>query len=337
MGRRGRGMGGGRSGGFSGGHRAGGFRPGVGGGRGRSGRNRQPGGYGQVGGFGTRRSGMGGFGSMLPWFLLGRMGGCRRYGGNNPRGGGGCGGCGCLLPLLLVVLGFFILRPNISTSNIGNNTQVEVRESTVDREPIAEGLVNETAYYTDNAYWITNENELIDGMQSFYEQTNVQPHVYITEEINGDPNPAIEDVQAFTENLYDELFTDEAHVLLVFFESDQYSEQVSYHTAVGNEAEAVFDNEAQNILFDYLDAYYYSNLREEAYFSQAFEHTADHIMGQSGGLFQSSTSDSGINWSGIITGVLIFFGGLAIVIFLNNRRQKNKEAEIIDKDDDMTF
>lgn len=362
MGRRGRGMGGGgRSGGFTGGNRGGGFRPGIGGSSGRRGRSGgNPGGYGNVGGFGSgyRRRGFGGLGSMLPWFLMGRMsgGGRRRYGTGGP-GGGGCGGCGCLLPLIVIaIFGFLFMRNNSNTTTTNQQgAQTEVQKSTVDREPIDPNLVNETPYYTDQANWITNEAELISGMEHFYNQTNVQPHLYLTEEINGETNPDMEEVQAFTDDLYDELFTDEAHLLLVFFESDDYSNQVSYHTAVGNDAQKVFDLEAQTILFDYLNHYYYSDLTDEAYFSNVFEETADRIMGTSNGLFglgsssstsnsetanqESEDSSSGINWLSIIGGVAIFLIILAVISFFVNNRQKSQEAEILNnkKDDDLDF
>ena len=337
MGRRGRGMGGGGRSGSFGGSRSGGFRPGVGGGRGRSGRG-QSGGFsgrnvGGFGGTGYRRSG--GLGSMLPWFLLGRMGGGRRYGG----GRGGCGAGGCLLPIIVMaIFGFlFMGGQNNSTTQ---NSHVDVRESTIQREPISEGLVNETSYYTDQVNWIVNDNELIPGLQHFYEKTNVQPHVFMTDNIDGETNPDINDVQMYTEELYDELFDDEAHALLVFFENDAYSQQVSYHTAVGKEAEKVFDDEAQEILFDYLDYYYFSDLSEESYFSTAFKDTADRMMDTSSGLFSSSASDSGdglfssLNWGSIGLGVIGFLAVLGIITFIMQRRQKSEEADIIGKDDD---
>lgn len=340
MGRRGRGMGGGRSGGF-GGSRGGGFRPGVGGGRGRSGRGgRNTGGFGNSGGFGYRRPRRG-FGSVLPWFLMGRMsGGGRRY-GRGPGGGGGCGGCGCLIPLVFIVILGLVFAGNQSTNTVNQGeVQTEVRDSTIDRQPIDEGLVNPTPYYTDQANWITNEAQLTEGMEHFYEKTNVQPHLYLTEEIDGDVNPAIEEVQVFTQNLYDELFTDEAHALLVFFENDVYDEQVSYHMAVGQDAEEVMDEEAQNILFDYLDRYYFTDLTDEDYFSMAFEHTANDIMDTS--VFSSSESadtdsSAGINWLGIVGGVVIFLLVLGVITYFINNRQKAEEGEIIGKDDDMDF
>lgn len=341
MGRRGRGMGGGgrRSGGFSGGRRSGGSRRGIGGGRGRSGRGqagrstgRNTGGFG--GGYRRRR----GFGSWLPWFMLGRMGGGRRRG---DRGGGGCGGCGCLLPIIVIaIFGFLFMGGQNSNNNITTqNNQVSVRESTVEREPISEGLVNETSYYTDQANWIVNENELLPGLEYFYDETNIQPHLFITDSIDGETNPIFDDVEAYTHELYDQLFDDEAHLLVVFFENDAYDEQVSYHASVGEDAAQIFDDEAMNILFDYLDYYYTSDLSEEQYFSTVFEETADSMMDTSSGVFGSSdsSSDNGINWGNIGTGVVITVAVIVIIVVIVQKRQQSEEAEIIDNDDDMSF
>ena len=339
MARRGRGMGGGRGGPRMGGGRAGGFRQGVGGGRGRSGRGGGPnkGDYRPRPGYSRPRGGFG-FGSFLPGFLLGSMtGGRRRYYGP----GGGCGGCGNGLGCGLFVLLLFILAITLLNNSDNPNfdfnqaePQVQVRDSTIDRDPIPEGLVNETDYYTDQVNWITNPDELTEGMEVFYDLTNIQPHLYLTDEIDGETNPEFQEIQNFTQDLYDQLFTDEAHLLLVFFEGDNYERGVSYHTAVGSEAHKIFGDEAQGILFDYLDYYYYSDFSEEDYFSTVFEKTGQDMMDVSPSIFTSDSSETQISWPRIIFGVLIVLLVIGLIIYFFNRRQKNQEAEIIEPEDD---
>ena len=83
-------------------------------------------------------------------------------------------------------------------------------------------------------------------------------------------------METFSSALYDQLFTDEAHLLLVFQDADGH-----YFPWVitGAQAKQVADNEAVTILFDYIDRYYYdSNLSSEDFFSKAFESTADRMM-----------------------------------------------------------
>jgi hypothetical protein len=137
--------------------------------------------------------------------------------------------------------------------------------------------VNETGYYTDDAGWIGNETQLLSGMKHFYEKTGVQPYLYITDNINGSNSPTSEDLKAFANSKYDELFTDEAHLLLVFFEYGSNSQYMDWYVT-GTQAKQVIDTEAGDILLDYLDRYYYQNMSDEEFFSKSFSDAADRIM-----------------------------------------------------------
>lgn len=200
------------------------------------------------------------------------------YGG--PSGGGGCGtGCGTAM-ITLLVLGFifFLLIPLMSSGGSSSSgSSSSITRSTIEREPLPAGSVNETDYFTDEAGWIESQTEMIDGLRYFYQETGVQPHVYITESINGSSSATIADVEAFAATLYDELFTDEAHLLLVFYEGTPNNYITQYVT--GTQAKQVIDTEAADILLDYIDRYYYeSNLTDAQFFSKAFRDAADRIM-----------------------------------------------------------
>lgn len=280
------GFGGGRGGGRSfGGSRGGGSRLGGGSSAGRGGRGRSSGSGGGFGGGGYNRPRSGGYWGPRPFFGgYGGYGGYGRYGRRRyNRGGGGCGGCGCLAPIIMLIAVLFIFNFAWSLFPGSNNTTavetVQVNSSTIEREPIEAGLVNETPYYVDNLSWIRDASALEDGLRYFYDKTNVQPVVYITDNINGDPNPTPEEIDAFANQVYDELFTDEAHLLLVHFENyDYYTYEFSYHTVYGSQAKVLMDNEAEDILFDYLDYHYRRDISEEEFFSEAFKDTADRIM-----------------------------------------------------------
>lgn len=289
-GRGGGSFGGGRGGGSSfGGSRGGGQRLGGGSSLGRGGRgggpsrpssgNQRPGG---TGGFGGYRPG--GFFGPRPFF--GGWGG--GYGRRRPYrrggcGGGGCGGGGCLSGVILLFAIMMILNifgsrtPSTNNSSTGETQQISA--STIEREPIREGLVNETSYFQDEVGGIRNASELENGLRYFYDQTNIQPFVYIMDNLNGDPNPDPEEINAFASNLYDELFTDEAHLLLVHFDNwDSYDYDFSFHTIIGSDAHILMDDEAENILYDYLGYHYYSDLEDSAFYAQSFRDTADRIM-----------------------------------------------------------
>jgi hypothetical protein len=148
--------------------------------------------------------------------------------------------------------------------------------STVERVALPPGSVNETGYYTDNLGWINNETKLISGLKHFYKETGVQPYLYLTDTINGSHSPTESELESFANSLYDELFTDEAHLLLVFFEYD--NRYMDWYVA-GTQAKSVIDREAADILLDYIDRYYYeNNLGDEEFFSKSFSDAADRIM-----------------------------------------------------------
>lgn len=288
MGRAGQGGGfsGGRSGGFSGGGRSsGGF---SGGGRrsgGFSGGGRSRGG-GSFGGYSPRpappppRPQIGGWGWGWGWGLprtrtvIINNGGGGGYGG--PTGGpppperrNGC--LSAVLTAALVVLVLCIVLVIVGSFSDGGS----VSASTVRREALDIDLVNETGYYTDELGWIVNERELTAGMRDFYRRTGVQPYLYLTERVNGSASPTAQAIGDYAARLYDELFTDEAHFLVIYQEAG-WNYMVGY--AVGSQAKTVLDDEAIGIFRDYLDRYNASDLSDEEYFGTVFQRTGERIM-----------------------------------------------------------
>lgn len=291
MGRAGGGSGGGRSGGFSGGGRgSGGF---SGGGRGyggfsggsvSGGRSR---GGGSFGGYQPRpapppsRPPMGGSFWGWGWGLPRTRTVIINNGGGGGYGGGPAGGPppperqdGCLsvaLTAALVVIALCIILVVAGSFDGGGS----VSASTVKREALDIDLVNETGYYTDQLGWIVNERQLISGMRDFYHRTGVQPYLYLTERVGGSSSPSAQEIGDYSAQLYDQLFTDEAHFLVVYQEFDgQY--MVGY--TVGSLAKTILDDEALGIFRDYLDRYYYDDLSDEEFFSTVFQKTGERIM-----------------------------------------------------------
>ena len=279
MGRSG-GSGGGRSGGFSGGSRGGGgFSGGSFGGGGRSS-------GGSFGGFsghsgGGFRPGGGSYHSGGGGFYPGGMG--RPSGGGGGCGCGGCMGGGCFTTILAVMAVLFVLSMIFgvvsevggTVSSMGSSTSSgSVAKSTVEREPLPASASNETGYYTDEEDWFSRPSTLESGLKHFYQKTGVQPYVYVVGSSHG---TTISALQAFSDEQYDVLFTDEAHYLMVFY--DNGSGGYSWAYTVGSQAKTVMDNEANEILADYIDRYYYDNtITDEEFFSLSFEKTADRIM-----------------------------------------------------------
>lgn len=174
--------------------------------------------------------------------------------------------------IFIAVIFMFIAMPAIYKSN-------PITVSTVDREPLPAGSVQETDYYTDTLFWFGNDTQLLNGMKHFYQKTGVQPYLYITDTVDGSRNPSSSQMEEFAGALYDELFQDEAHLLLVFQDADgHYTDWV----ITGVQAKQVVDDEAVNILLDYVDRYYYdTNMDESMLFGKSFSMAADRMMSKS--------------------------------------------------------
>ena len=251
MGRSG-GGGGFRGGGFSGGGRSsGGFSGGFGGGRSRG------------------RSGVshGGFRNRM--VIINHSG---RYYGGGGGGQGGGSGLGAVVAAGVIVL--FLLLFIISLTG-GSLFGGGIARSTVEREKLPASAVQQTEWYTDaDGSWIGNPSVLERGLRTFYEDTGVQPYVYIL------PNGETRQVSELTrraEDLYPQLFADEGHFLLVFCDDDRGSYNCGY--TVGSQAKTVMDDEAIGILADYLDRYYNDmSISEEEIFANAFADTGARIM-----------------------------------------------------------
>ena len=197
-----------------------------------------------------------------------------------PQNGGANGGksnkgCSTLFVILGIVLAAIVLFNVVSCSMGISSSDSGITSSTVAREALPAGTAIETAYFTDDDHdWIDRPSHLEDGMRHFYQLTGVQPYLYILP--NG-TTTSIQELTQLAETLYGQLFTDEAHFLLVFCDDGYGSYNCGY--VVGSQAKTIMDDEAINVLADYLDRYYNDlSLTEEELFSQAFAHTADRIM-----------------------------------------------------------
>ena len=234
--------------------------------------------FGSRGGFGgsSRRSSFGGGGFRPSVPPPPRFGGFRpppprrRYYGG---GGGGCG-CGSVLAVAIVV-GIIFLFIMVKMSSSGSDTS-GITKSTVHREPLSASAATVNGYYTDELNWIKNPTKLNAGLKKFHKETGVAPYLYITDTVNGKKEPTADDMDAYANELYDKLFKDEAHILILFHEHTPSVYSQWY--VCGKQAKTVMDGEACDILLDYISHYYYSDLEDSEMFATAFSKAADRIM-----------------------------------------------------------
>lgn len=210
--------------------------------------------------------------------------------------------------LTVILLVGFIVVPKLSSGSFN------VTKSTIKREALPKGSVIETGYYTDKIGWISSSSKLTAGMKAFYNKTGVQPYLYITDTVNGEKYPTDSDMDSFALELYETLFKDEAHILVLFWE---YNDIYQTWYVAGKQAKTVIDTEAADILLDYIDRYYYGSLNEDEFFSKAFSDAGKRIM-----------SVTASPWIPVVLVVAVF--GVIIVLYLwwkNGKRQKNLEVE----------
>lgn len=228
----------------------------------------------------------------------------------------GCGTASILFIVIAIII-VFVFASSAGDLFGGSGGEGDVVRSTIVREPLPAGTVHETDYYTDTEGMIERKTVVTAGMYNFYSKTGIQPYVYITGLLNGSSAaPPDSEMDAYTNNLYDELFTDEAHLLLVFF-IDEYGNPVYYWFKTGDKARSVMDSEAEDIFEGYINRYYDAGLTADEYFSKVFNDTAERIM--------SVTTSPWIP-------VLIVLGVLLILVLLfvwwrHHKKQKNLEAE----------
>ncbi len=210
-------------------------------------------------------------------YSSGYRAGVRQVGGPSA---GGKGILGCLPALLLIFVvllllfgigAYFLLGPGGT-----EDEETDITRSTIEREPLPLELTVPTDYYSDELGWITDEETLLVGMESFFNATGVQPFLYLADGINGNYTPTESEAYLFSEALYGSLFSDQAHLLLIFMEDNG---KHSCWYLVGAQAQSVIDDEAMQILLDYIERYYaYSELSDEEFFSRAFAEAGERIM-----------------------------------------------------------
>lgn len=301
-------MGGGHSGGGGGGGRGFGGGGGFGGSRGGS--------FG--GGFGgPSRGGFGG-----PYhrphhhhhFHGGWYFGPRRY------YGGGCLGGMFSSIIFIVIFAMFLLLWLFAPS-----AEANITKSTVNRTPLHTVSATVTDdYFTDEVNVIqtaVDQQKLENALSDFHRETGVYTYLYITNTINGDTSPNMTEVEEFMFDKYYELFGEgnEDCLLVLYFEYPNNN----YNTfpVCGDRAWAVMDEEAQEILLDYIDLYYNDlDLTYTEMFIASFNDAGERIMGG------KTPVTAGLSIGNIILIVIIIGAAIAIIVPIvkKNRGNGNK-------------
>ena len=147
------------------------------------------------------------------------------------------------------------------------------------RERLSADLVHTSrSWYEDRLGWIYDEDELLSGMEDFYEETGVQPYLLICGDIEGYGYDLSDDMaEEYLAGLYESLFSDEGHMIYMFMEYMPSYYMTFIYT--GSDADRVMDAAAREEMFEITDRLYYDeDLTDEEFFSEVFSETADEIM-----------------------------------------------------------
>ena len=233
--------------------------------------------------------------------------------------GGGCFGVSMgmlMFPLVIVFLLLLFMSQGVSSCSSSSGNMGGVPVSTVKREPLPSGQARQTDFITDEVRFINSNSKAVSGMRHFYSVTGVQPHLYITDSVFGSFEPTDGELDRFANEVYDRLFDDEAHLLIVLVENN-YVECLAWNVT-GWAAASVIDAEALEIFNAFLIRYYYQdNISNDEFVSKLFKDSADRIM---------SVESSPIP-------VILIIGGIFIIVIVlynwwsKSKAQKNLEAE----------
>ena len=223
---------------------------------------------------------------------------------------------GLLNSIVTIVIMLVVI---LSIVGVVKQSSGNIMPSTIDRTPLDKQYVTLTGdwYRDDNGDWISDKVTLERGMRKFYEQTGVAPYLYLTETVNGSTRPTEREMDEFANKLYDQLFADEGHLLVIFQEYNSDGQYYSYYLA-GKMAKTVMDDEAGEILLDYIDHYYYSDLTEDELFAKAFSESGERMMHR--------TKSLGERIMMPVLGIVIL---VVILLILKSvfKRQKERAAE----------
>ena len=207
------------------------------------------------------------------------------YSGGSHRSGGGCGSVFGSFIAIIIIISFIGLFIAALEGSANGNIPLFIERSTVNREPLPDSKCTpyEEWYQDDWGDWIDDygeENSLIHGLRYFYEKTGVQPYLWIMGE-EGKDFKYEESLEELSDIKYKELFgDDEGHLIVIFREYPNASSNYICTATPGYDAEVqVMDEQAREILLDYIDYYYTdSNLPEGQFFDQAFCQAANRMM-----------------------------------------------------------
>lgn len=200
--------------------------------------------------------------------------------------------------------------------------------STIVREKLESGNGFMNDCIEDELGWFENENKAEAELKKFWEETGVQPYIYLKDYDAGLQTDA--DKEAWATDYYTSEFSSKGRediCLYVYFADADTEGTVGYMTLTeGFQAATVMDSEAESILYSNIDSYWYQDITMNEVFANSFEKTGQRIM-KVGKTVEEAKAD----FMKAIAGMVAAFAAIVVgVIAYKNaaeKRLREKEKE----------
>lgn len=233
-------------------------------------------------------------------------------------------GIGCLSVIIIIVVitvifmayASFMSSPGPDTGSYDNT------RSTIERTRLTGVPAFDSDCIIDEEDWIGDTGRVLKGMESFYDQTGVQPVLMIKSYDASVVGDAAQ--EKWANAWYDSNINQENVFLIVYFVQEyepRFNGQGYMVYVTGTQANGVVDEEAINIFWDRFDRYLYEDSTVSELFHDTYQNTGETIMKV------STTTKDIVLW--LIIAVIVI--ALAVFIFHTirerNRRAREKAAE----------
>jgi hypothetical protein len=197
-----------------------------------------------------------------------------------------------------------------------------VQSSTIVRERLDTDIAYKSDCIVDEIGWINNPTKLSSNLKEFYNKTGCQPFIYLRAYDSTMDSESAREQFAF--DYYADNFANAQNTILYIYFCDEYDEGYGYDTLTkGTESAVVFDSEAEEIFWNYLD-YDWDNWDyndNDGMFADVFNSTANNIM------HVSTTSKDITKYVIIAIIVLALIGGGIAFFVIRAKREKEKNEE----------
>lgn len=228
-----------------------------------------------------------------------------------------------VITLVILLLFIFVIAP-VATSCIGGGStkvnNVTIPASTVNREKVNTGVGFINDCVIDEIGWFDNVSKTSKGLQTFYNETGVQPYVVFKAY---DPSVTTDaQKQKYAEEWYESNITNEGTFLFMYFGEQNTDTDLGYMCYVnGKQIGTVMDAEAVDIFWAYVDSAWFSDMSMDDVVITAFNNTAKRIMTKT-----KTGADVGVAFF-IALGVIGVGVVVIIILKMKFKRQKEENEE----------